>query len=1256
MSTRRHPWYALAVLALLLAPFALAARPALAANTYTVDTLTDAPYDPGATTTCDEIASPDCTLRQALYLAEHDGVASQITFLSSLTGEIKLDLVLYGSLTLTEGGTTIEAQINPPAITLPPIEIVPQVANSEPAFTISSAGNTIKGLSITGFTGFNQPQGGAVLISGSGATGNVITSNYIGVKPNGTTLGANLYGVRIEGDASSNTVSNNIIVGSLISGVLINNASSNTLTSNLIGIGLNSTTLPNDTAGIEVSSFGSGASTGNIIGGTSAQANFISSNGPAAGTSSAGILIRAAGTTGTKIYANLIGTDISGSTDLGNNGDGIRISSGAKNTQIVGDNNAPVVISGNSNYGIRITGAGTTGTQIGGGVFIGLNRNRNAALPNAAGGIWIDQGASATTMTGSAGALTLIGGNTGPGVLVEGSSTTGNQVGGAYIGAVPNPATTGTIALPNTGGGVLVQGGAQKTTISGNTISGNAGFGVRLSATKTVTITGNYIGLGTSLNATVNNAGPGIDVQAGSTGTLIGAPGAGNYIAGNTGDGIAIAGTGTISTTVQNNVIGLLNTAANGGGSYTVSGGNTGNGVQVSAGATKTTVSGNTIASHAGGDGIRLSGVTTATLSSNYLGYVDGVTPAARANRTGITLNAVTGVDVLTNTVKYNSGSGILATDVQTVTLRANTVANQLSGDGITVNGASNRVKVYSNTLTTNSGYGVLVDGTAQRVTIQYNNMKLNGAGGVRLAGTTKGLGAETDTAGLPNHGIDPPIYDPANDPSYSSPLRFRLDQQGNFTGYVYTDTLRVSSCLPTSACRIQFFAAAPDDTVGGQGYTPLRVQSSSGTGPFVSPDAQGRFSGTLVLTTTTLPKQLLFAATDGQGNTSEFGVLNIDVRPPLAITYRSTADGQQTAKPGDVVTYTLNLENNGSLKLANVAVVTTGSIWPVSPAKGSLNYLTLDEHSSRVFTVTLTLPTGSDERVLAGTKDYTSLFAQVTGKITPVTISKIMTTTVAAAPVISGQLLSNTFSARPTEPVTQTYRFTNSGNVSVTLNLDAETLDPALSNYVWNPTPSVGSLTLTPGQSSNIQVITPIPQGAPTINPSTGQPFIVTTVVTATSQAPYPGYNAVVSGTVGVDLAPSVQMYGTGDTVQAASYAEVTFRHTVVNTSNGPATFCLNWRSYSGSSVRLFRTQNNVAINPTTGCFSLGTSQTTNYQIFEAVIRVTGTLLPKDTDQVEIFLTNPSGQVIPNSTVVDNIEITVSPLLPRIWIPIAIK
>ena len=93
----------------------------------------------------------------------------------------------------------------------------------------------------------------------------------------------------------------------------------------------------------------------NTIGGNSpSEGNLISANGYS------GVEIADTGTMSNKVAWNRIGTDATGTLDLGNGSEGIRIDSGAENNAI-GEGN---VISGNENCGVNLNASATAGNRV----------------------------------------------------------------------------------------------------------------------------------------------------------------------------------------------------------------------------------------------------------------------------------------------------------------------------------------------------------------------------------------------------------------------------------------------------------------------------------------------------------------------------------------------------------------------------------------------------------------------------------------------------------------------------------------------------------------------------------------------------------------------------------------------------------------------------------------------------------------------------------------------------------------------------
>ena len=198
----------------------------------------------------------------------------------------------------------------------------------------------------------------------------------------------------------------------------------------------------------------------------------------------------------------------------------------------------------------------------------------------------------------------VIGGFDGDGVVVTGARAI---VQAAYVGT----GAAGSVANPNTGNGMTVAGVDAVIGSSGPAdrmlVSGNGGQGIEILATASnAAVLGSIVGLDAAATAALANGANGLRLS-GSTGTTVGAPGAGNVIAGNnlapaTADGIYVSGGS--GHTIRANLIGT-NLADAPLGNFNA-------GVAVSS-ATGVTIGGslagdgNTIARN-GGDGITITG------------------------------------------------------------------------------------------------------------------------------------------------------------------------------------------------------------------------------------------------------------------------------------------------------------------------------------------------------------------------------------------------------------------------------------------------------------------------------------------------------------------------------------------------------------------------------------------------------------------------------------------------------------------------
>jgi len=247
------------------------------------------------------------------------------------------------------------------------------------------------------------------------------------------------------------------------------------------------------------------AAPGNIrIGGTTPAARNLIAGGHDKIT--AGVF--AGGPNGLVIQGNLVGTDVTGTLNLANTGQGI-ILTRASNATIGGTSAAARnVVSGNSSNGLEIDGDPSTNVVVAGN-YIGVDVTGAAPLGNSVRGISLD--ANHVTIGGSApGAGNVISANGSIGIVLGGSAVSMvTIVQGNHIGTDP----TGTIALGNADRAIHV--GAFDNVIGGinpgegnviayTTSVGGTGDGVYLPFSEGNVIRGNSI---------FGNAGLGIDVM-----------------------------------------------------------------------------------------------------------------------------------------------------------------------------------------------------------------------------------------------------------------------------------------------------------------------------------------------------------------------------------------------------------------------------------------------------------------------------------------------------------------------------------------------------------------------------------------------------------------------------------------------------------------------------------------------------------------------------------------------------------------------
>jgi hypothetical protein len=413
-----------------------------------------------------------------------------------------------------------------------------------------------------------------------------------------------------------------------------------------------------------------------VIGGTEPpNRNVISGNGRG---------IHAIENAGLVLEGNYIGTDATGTAPLGNQTGFLLESRAADGAQIGG------TVPGAGN----LISANGIGLDLGGhqnvveGNLIGTDITGTRPLGNGAGiRLGVIDGGGRTQIGGTeAGAGNLISGN-GAGIGT-GSDATFVVIEGNLIGTD----ITGTSALPNTDGVSIsssqdLVGGTMPG--AGNVISGNRHFGLDIDY-EFNTIQGNLIGTDVSGTQPLGNGSDGVHIDYYDCGchTTIGgtAPGAGNVIANNGGNGISSAGSHTV---IQGNLIGTDITG-------TVPMGNRGNGVKVvDYGQVGGIGAGNVIANN-GGDGI-LAGGNNVTIQGNLIGTdITGTVPMG------------------------NRGNGVHLADV---------------GFGFTILGMVGGTDPGAGNVIAYSGRdGVLIDQQAQTGAILANSIHDSGRLGIELA------------------------------------------------------------------------------------------------------------------------------------------------------------------------------------------------------------------------------------------------------------------------------------------------------------------------------------------------------------------------------------------------------------------------------------------------------------------------------------------------------------------------------------------
>ena len=315
------------------------------------------------------------SLREAITAANNTLGADTIRFNIAGTGVHTITLTYDGpdagsvpdALPTITGAVTIDATTDDSFAAngnRPAIELSGTGAGAVNGLVLAagSNGSTIRGLVVQNFN-----QSGILVQS----TGNTIAGNYIGLDADGTTVSANnvsntsyLGGIRVE--SNNNTIGGlsaadrNVISGNGYAGIVFVNASANQVLGNYIGTDAGGTLdRGNQQEGIDINRGG-----GNSIGGANVNARNVIS-----GNDSDGIEID--GSVNNVVQGNYIGTDYTGTLDVGNTRDGIDMSEDVDNSlsstgNLIGGTglNEGNLLFGNDIKGIEIRDTSTIGNTI----------------------------------------------------------------------------------------------------------------------------------------------------------------------------------------------------------------------------------------------------------------------------------------------------------------------------------------------------------------------------------------------------------------------------------------------------------------------------------------------------------------------------------------------------------------------------------------------------------------------------------------------------------------------------------------------------------------------------------------------------------------------------------------------------------------------------------------------------------------------------------------------------------------------------
>ncbi len=466
------------------------------------------------------------------------------------------------------------------------------------------------------------------------------------------------------------------------------------------------------------------------------------------------------------------------------------------------------VISGNGGNGIQITGANDNQIAMN---YVGTDVTGTVDLGNAGNGVLVTDAATGNMIGGEAtggddptGSVfvvppqgNLISGNDNDGVLIN-DLATANQLSGNFIGTN----ISGNIALGNAQDGVAINDADGNELIGCtlqedpfvfyNVIDGNGGNGLRVTNSSNATIQANFFGLGADNITPVGNALDGVLINGNSANMQFGGviP-LGNVVAANDRNGVEIAGSASggvyfntfcgvpafIATAVGNALDGFLVTSTGGSNLIrtTIISGNGGNGIHISGNATGVQVTDAIIGMNSngllpipnGGNGVLIDG----NAHDNAVGgFQPSVAPQNTISDNGgngvavvgnasdnIIFNSFIGADVFGNLAAGNAGAGIFIGGNAQGTIIGGTNPSDLNlisgnlGGGIQLTGPSQDATVFGNLIGTDSTGLKPIGNHGNGITIVSSNNTIGGTlagqGNVIAFNTQNGVVVDAGTS-----------------------------------------------------------------------------------------------------------------------------------------------------------------------------------------------------------------------------------------------------------------------------------------------------------------------------------------------------------------------------------------------------------------------------------------------------------------------------------------------------------------------------